>query len=76
MEIRKWQGFSLLLAIVAVVGIAINQNHEPRVWRTDRAPALQPYYVVTQGYVDKKGVWRSADCGEKIEVYHWTVAQP
>jgi len=48
----------------------------PSVWRTDQAPALQPYYVVTQGYTTKKGEWKSFDNGESITVYHWTTAQP
>jgi len=48
----------------------------PSVWQAGKAPALQPYYVVTQGYVNKKGSWCSFDTGENITVYHWLSKTP
>jgi hypothetical protein len=74
-----WMSFcATILLVWAGVEIAryLLPQPEPQVWRTDRAPALQPYYVVTQGYVTKKGEWKSFDNGESITVTHWTTAQP
>lgn len=35
------------------------------------APPLQRVTVVTEGFKDKKGVWRSFDNGEPITVKSW-----
>lgn len=37
----------------------------------DDAPPLQRVTVVTEGFKDKKGVWRSFDNGEPITVTEW-----
>jgi hypothetical protein len=71
-----------ILVVVLLVGWTTDLFHRylnqpiPSAWRTGEAPALQPYYVVTQGYVTKKGGWASFDNGEAITVYHWLSETP
>ena len=67
----------MFLFFVTFLGWAASEvNHRrskptPTKWMEGKAPALQPFYVVTQGYVNKKGAWCSFDNGENITVYHW-----
>lgn len=37
----------------------------------DEAPPMQRVTVVTEGFKDKQGVWRSFDNGEPITVKEW-----
>jgi hypothetical protein len=82
-EVRAWKtlfivsiaGFWLLLGGVVILYFR-PKAEPPQVWRTGKGPALQPLYVVTQGFVDQKGDWRSYSSGEQIEITHWTPVQP
>lgn len=62
-------GFVLLV----VVGIQSHNIGELRdqAWRTIPAPPVQKLQVITYGFTDKAGVWRSYDTGEAITVQQW-----
>lgn len=69
-EIRQWQyatalGWALFILTTFWYG-------NPGQWHSDPAPPLQRFTVVTEGFTDKKGQWRSFDNGERITVTHWT----
>jgi hypothetical protein len=66
------------LALGVVFGMLIQGavEKEPQVWRTDRAPALQPLHVVTKAYFNDKGEWRNYEDGTPLLVSHWTPVQP
>lgn len=40
-------------------------------WRSDDAPKLQRLTVVSEGFMDKKGEWRSFDDGSRLTVKQW-----
>ena len=40
-------------------------------WRTDKPMPMQRLTVVTEGFMDRDGNWRSFDSGEKISVQQW-----
>lgn len=40
-------------------------------WRSDDAPKLQRLTVVAEGFMDKKGEWRSFDDGSHLTVKQW-----
>ncbi len=42
-----------------------------RPWRSDDAPKLQRLTVVAEGFMDKKGEWRSFDDGSHLTVKQW-----
>jgi hypothetical protein len=78
-EVRKWKTLAAIFFFGWVLTSGWHIGHpppQPATWRTDQAPALQPFYVVTRAYVDKKGNWRSYTNGEQIEITHWTTHQP
>jgi hypothetical protein len=82
-EVRSWKtlfivsiaGFWLLLGGVIILYFR-PKAEPPQVWRTDRAPALQPLHVVTKAYLNDKGEWRNYEDGTPLLVSHWTPAQP
>ncbi len=72
-ESKRWRFrcFVFAFASVALSGIlcvAIRMNAS---FSDGDAPKLQRLTVVTEGYVDKKGTWRSFDTGEPITVKQW-----
>ena len=67
---RRWTSIGLsvsFLLIGAASGIMLSGPE----WRSGDAPAMQKLEVVTHGYLDKKGVWRSYETGEPITVKSW-----
>lgn len=83
-EVGLWKSLlfpvaGISLAIGVVLGMLIKEatKEPPKVWRTDKAPVGEPYWVVTQAYVRKHDKqWCNVTNGEPIEVSHWTTAQP
>ena len=69
-ELRSWQYATSIGWALFILTAFWYSN--PGVWHTDTAPPLQRVHVVTEGFTDKQGVWRSFDNGEKITVKHWT----
>jgi hypothetical protein len=75
-SVRYWKGLAIAVAILLLLACATGlyikfSAPPPSNWRADSAPALQRVYVVTEGFVDKKGQWRNLTNGERIEVKHW-----
>lgn len=62
---------SMIIAWVAFYRLA-SSKPTPSTWRSDQAPPLQRVHVVTDGFMDRQGQWRSFDTGERITVTHWT----
>jgi hypothetical protein len=84
LELMFWKGLiipigALGLAVGVAAGMLIQEAIEdepPQVWRTDKAPALQPLHVVTKAYLDDKGNWKNYEDGTPLLVSHWTPVQP
>lgn len=54
------------------IGIAVGYHvGHSRDWRRADAPPLQKVEVVTYGFQDRDGVWRSYDDGERMTVIKW-----
>lgn len=75
-SVRHLKGLAIAGAVLVMLAVALGayiklSSPPPSNWRADTAPALQRVYVVTEGFVDKKGEWRNLTNGEKIEVTHW-----
>ena len=71
-EVDRWK----LVAIVNFVCLcAVAGIHYYGVlsggWHTDKPMPMQRLTVVTEGFMDKQGDWRSFDNGEKITVKQW-----
>jgi hypothetical protein len=77
-KMRMWMAVSLVILLAWGASEVYRRIAKPPAseWRSDKAPALQLFRVVTDGYIDKRGNWRSGDTGEEITVYHWTTQEP
>ena len=58
---------------VCVMTWMIVRDNTP--WHTETPPVEARLQVVTYGWYDKKGVWRSYDNGEEITVKQWQPLQ-
>lgn len=71
-EVRHWQRVSCMTLIVFIIMgsvamyLALSED-----WRTDKPMPMQRLTVVTEGFMDRDGNWRSFDSGEKISVQQW-----
>jgi hypothetical protein len=72
-KMKAWRiaGIIGMMNGVASLIIFFAKDPEPG-WRGKQdAPPLQRVQVITTGFVDKAGQWRSFDCGEPITVHLW-----
>lgn len=72
LTLSLWQGAAVLSLAFALIGWAGFYRLASSTWRSDQAPPMQRVYVVTEGFTDRQGQWRSFDTGERITVKHWT----
>ena len=71
-EVARWKlsaivNFVCLLAITGIHFYGVFTSE----WHTDKPMPMQRLTVVTDGFMDKQGNWRSFDNGEKITVKQW-----
>lgn len=65
-KVSSWISFSLFVASLALWFVPRSE------WRnTEDCPPLQRVTVVTEGFKDKQGAWRSFDNGQPITVNAW-----
>lgn len=74
--INRWKLASavLLLCFFGLVAFGCyrsQQGSTPSTWSTKPPPPITKLQVITYGFYDKAGVWRSYDNGEPITVQQW-----
>jgi len=72
-QVRKLRyGFAWTFGILlALASIGLWRSVTMGEFSDGDAPKLQRLTVVTEGYMDKRGTWRSFDTGEPITVKQW-----
>lgn len=65
-KVSSWVGFGLFVASLALWLVPRSEWSD-----TEDCPPLQRVTVVTEGFKDKDGKWRSFDNGEPITVKEW-----
>lgn len=77
-HLRFWRWATLVACIIGIgIGSIITQSTvatpstQSTTWRPDTPPPITKVHVLTYGFQDQKGVWRSYDNGEPITVQHW-----
>lgn len=67
-----WQVATLIATTSMIIAWIAFYRLASSTWRSGQAPPMQRVHVVTDGFMDKQGQWRSFDTGERITVTHWT----
>lgn len=73
-EVRWWKLLAVFFFVQAMLGactVIYLLDEERHGWHTDKPMPMQRLTVVTEGFMDKQGDWRSFDNGEKIAVKQW-----
>jgi len=72
-QMKMWRIAGILGFSQLVIGALTLLIYEPEPgWRGKQdAPPLQRVQVITTGFMDAAGQWRSFDNGEKITVHLW-----
>ena len=72
-QMKAWRIAGILGLVQLAIGLLTLLIYDPEPgWRGRQdAPPMQRLKVITTGFMDKDGEWRSFDCGEPIEVHLW-----
>jgi hypothetical protein len=72
-QMQVWRIAGILGLSELILGLLVFLAHDPEPgWRGKQdAPPMQRVHVITTGFVDKQGQWRSFENGEPITVNLW-----
>lgn len=72
-EVAQWKrvAHAFMVMSVIIMGALILFVLHTDNWHTDKPMPMQRLTVVTEGFMDRQGNWRSFDNGEKITVKQW-----
>lgn len=72
-QMKAWRIAGILGLSELIFGLLAFLAHDPEPgWRGKRdAPPMQRVQVITTGFMDKEGQWRSFDNGEPITTHLW-----
>lgn len=70
-QVLLWQSLFGVATLCAIIATVTAYYVAASGWRQERAMPMQRVQVLTDGFVDKNGNWRSFDNGERIEVEQW-----
>jgi len=72
-EVRHWKrvAHTFMMMSAIIMGVLILFILHADDWHTDKPMPMQRLTVVTDGFMDRDGNWRSFDNGEKISVQQW-----
>ena len=70
-KLIAWQTLTIVSTVSMLIAWTAFYLLASSTWRSDQAPPLQRVHVVTEGFMDRQGQWRSFDTGERITAKYW-----